>query len=112
MNIIRLIQNKAGATKPIRNANVRVNDMFYRFLNNGRVEKTTNAGVQTRRAWATLPVAEQNKIAKALLPVNLHEEYNATAKANKFNTLRAYAASKVVPKVPSAPGVSPNQRLS
>lgn len=103
MNIIRLIQNKAGATKPIRNANVRVNDMFYRFLNNGRVEKTTNAGVQTRRAWATLPVAEQNKIAKALLPVNLHEEYNATAKANKFNTLRAYAASKVVPKVPSAP---------
>ena len=102
-NLVSLIQKKAGVTKPTRNANVRVNDVFYRFLNNGRVEKTTNAGVQTRRAWATLPVAEQNKIAKALLPANLHGEYNTTAKANKFNTLRAYAASKVVTKVPSPP---------
>ena len=102
-NLIHLIQVKAGVTKPIRAANVRVNDVYYRFLNNGRVEKTTNAGTQTRRAWSTLSATEQNKIAKALLPANLHAEYNATAKANRFNTLRAYAASKAAPKVPSPP---------
>lgn len=112
VNLIRLIQTKAGAFKPNRNANLVVNGMYYRFLNNGRVEKTTSAGIQTRRAWATLPAAEQNKIAKALLPVNLHSEFNATAKANKFNTLRAYIAGKKQPVVtkPKAktPSPSPN----
>ena len=92
--LIGLIQKKAGVNKPIRNANVRVNGMYYRLLNNGRVEKTTNQGVQTRRAWATLSATEQNKIAKALLPANLHGEFNTTAKNNKFNTLRAYVAGK------------------
>jgi hypothetical protein len=93
-NIITLIQKKANVYKPVRNANLVVNGVYYRFLNNGRVEKTTDRGIQTRRAWATLPVAEQNKIAKTVLPANLHTEFNATAKANKFNTLRAYVASK------------------
>jgi hypothetical protein len=92
--LIALIQKKANVYKPIRNANLVVNGMYYRFMNNGRVEKTTNQGVQTRRAWATLPAEEQNKIAKAVLPANLHTEYNAMAKANKFNTLRAYVAGK------------------
>lgn len=102
--IIKLIQSKAGAHKPIRNADVYVNGMYYRFMNNGRVEKTTDQGVQTRRNWSTIPVAEQNKIAKKLLPANLHSEYNATAKPNRFNTLRAYLAStKPAPKVPSPP---------
>jgi hypothetical protein len=104
-NLVGLIQNKAGVYKPIRNANMVVNGMYYRLMNNGRVEKTTSQGIQTRRAWATLPADEQNKIAKALLPSNLHTEFNATAKTNKFNTLRAYVAGKkpVVTKAPSPP---------
>jgi hypothetical protein len=115
-NLMRLIQKKTGAFKPNRNANLVVNGVYYRFMNNGRVEKTTSAGVQTKRAWVTLPAAEQNKIAKALLPPNLHSEFNATAKANKFNTLRAYIAGKKQPvvvkekakaKTPS-PSPSPN----
>lgn len=104
-DLISLIQKKAGVYKPVRNANLVVNGVYYRFLNNGRVEKTTSQGIQTRRAWATLPVEEQNKIAKTLLPSNLHSEFNATAKVNKFNTLRAYVAGKkpVVTTAPSPP---------
>jgi hypothetical protein len=102
--LISLIQSKAGAHKPIRNANLAVNGMYYRLLNNGRVEKTTGQGVQTRRAWATLPANEQNKIAKTLLPSNLHAEFSTIAKANKFNTLRAFVAGKKPsPPVPSPP---------
>jgi hypothetical protein len=104
-DLTSLIQKKAGVYKPVRNANLVVNGVYYRFMNNGRVEKTTSQGIQTRRAWATLPVEEQNKIAKTLLPSNLHSEFNTTAKANKFNTLRAYVAGKkpVVTKAPSPP---------
>lgn len=107
-NLIRLIQTKAGAFKPNRNANLVVNGIYYRFLNNGRVEKTTGEGIQTKRAWVTLPAAEQNKIAKALLPTNLHSEFNATAKANKFNTLRAYIAGKKQPVVVKAKAKTPS----
>ena len=102
--LIGLIQNKAGVTNKLnRTYDVLVNGTFYKFMNNGRVEKTTSEGVQTRRAWATIPVAEQNKIAKKLLPANLHAEYNATAKANRFNTLRAHVVSKKPARVPSPP---------
>jgi hypothetical protein len=100
--LISLIQNKAGVSNKLnRNYDVFVNGTFYTFLNNGRVEKTTSEGVQTRRAWATIPTEEQNKIAKKLLPANLHAEYNSTAKANRFNTLRAHAAGKKPARVPS-----------
>lgn len=93
--LISLIQNKAGVSNKLNRAyDVAVNGMFYKFGNDGRVTRTTSEGVQTHRAWATIPVAEQNKIAKKLLPANYHTEYNATAKANRLNTLRAYAASK------------------
>jgi len=102
--LIGLIQNKSGVSNKLNRAyDVLVNGTFYKFLNNGRVEKTTSEGVQTRRAWATIPVAEQNKIAKKLLPVNLHTEYNATAKSNRFNTLRAHLAGKKPAKAPSPP---------
>jgi hypothetical protein len=102
--LIGLIQNKAGVSNKLnRSYDVFVNGTFYTFLNNGRVEKTSSEGVQTRRAWATIPVEEQNKIAKKLLPANLHAEYNATAKANRFNTLRAHAAGKKPARVPSPP---------
>ena len=107
-NIISLIQRKAGAHKPIRNANLMLNGVYYRLLNNGRVEKTTGQGVQTRRAWATLPAAEQNKIAKALLPSNLYEEFNAISKADKFNTLRAHIAGQKSASVGAAPSPSPS----
>lgn len=108
--IIGLIQNKAGVSNKLnRTYDVLVNGTFYKFMNNGRVEKTTSAGIQTRREWATIPVAEQNKIAKKLLPANLHAEYNATAKANRFNTLRAHLASKKVPS-PRARTPSPRAR--
>ena len=102
--LIGLIQNKAGVTTKLnRTYDVLVNGTFYTFMNNGRVEKTTGEGVRTRRAWATIPAAEQNKIAKRLLPMNLHTEYNATAKANRFNTLRAHVAGKKPAKAPSPP---------
>ena len=109
--LISLIQKKANVYKPVRNANAFVNGVYYRFLNNGRVEKTTSKGIQTRRAWATLPADEQNKIAKAVLPTNLHTEYNATTKANKFNTLRAYVAGKK-PVVTAAPSPSPPRKAT
>jgi hypothetical protein len=102
--LIGLIQNKSGVSNKLNRAyDVFVNGTFYTFLNNGRVEKTTSEGVQTRRAWATIPTEEQNKIAKKLLPANFHAEYNATAKANRFNTLRAHAAGKKPVRVPSPP---------
>jgi hypothetical protein len=102
--LIGLIQNKSGVSNKLNQAyDVFVNGTFYTFLNNGRVEKTTSEGVQTRRAWATIPTEEQNKIAKKLLPANFHAEYNATAKANRFNTLRAHAAGKKPVRVPSPP---------
>jgi hypothetical protein len=109
-DLIALIQKKANVYKPIRNANLVVNGVYYRFMNNGRVEKTSSKGIQTRRAWATLPADEQNKIAKAVLPANLHAEYNATAKANKFNTLRAYVAGKK--PVAKAPSPSPPRKAT
>jgi hypothetical protein len=113
--IINLIQNKAGISSKLnRSYDVYVNGMFYKFMNNGRVAKTTNQGVQTQRAWATIPAEEQNKIAKELLPPNFHADYNQMAKANRFNTLRAFLASKKspTPKSPSpkakTPSPSPN----
>ena len=107
--LIALIQNKAGVSNKLNRAyDVFVNGTFYTFLNNGRVEKTSSEGVQTRRAWATIPADEQNKIAKKLLPANLHAEYNATAKANRFNTLRAHAAGKKTAASPSPRRKSPS----
>lgn len=103
--LMGLIQNKAGVSNKLnRSYDVLVNGTFYSFMNNGRVQKTSSDGIQTQRAWATIPVEEQNKIAKKLLPANLHAEYNATTKANRFNTLRAHLAiKKAVERVPSPP---------
>jgi hypothetical protein len=102
-NIIGWIQTKAGVgAAPNRTYDVLSNGMFYKFLNNGRVERTTNKGIRTARTWATIPLAEQNKIALALLPANLRGEWNAVAKANRFNTLRAMAAERKPVPTPSA----------
>ena len=108
--LIGLIQNKAGVTNKLnRSYDVFVNGMFYKFGNNGRVTRTTGEGIQTHRAWATIPVTEQNKIAKKLLPANYHAEYNATAKTNRFNTLRAFAAGKRTPPSPNR-GAAPSPK--
>lgn len=111
--IIQLIQNKAGVGNTInRTYDVYVNGMFYKFMNNGRVEKTTSQGVRTQRAWNTISAEEQNKIAKTLLPANLHAEYNTFSKANRFNTLRAYIASKKPPSPPRPKSKTPSPTRS
>jgi hypothetical protein len=113
--LMGLIQNKAGVHKPVRNANVLVNGIYYRFLNNGRVEKTTTEGVRTQRAWNTIPTDEQNKIAKKVLPAEFHTEYNATSRANKFLTLRAFVQGKRAPSSPQqkqAPSPAPRKPSS
>lgn len=110
LTLIQWIQSKAGVgPKPNRTYDVIVNGMFYKFMNDGRVTRTTNKGIQTQRSWATISAAEQNKIAKAFLPANSHAEWNATAKANRFNTLRAVAVLKkpVKAKSPSPPKGKP-----
>jgi hypothetical protein len=95
------IQSKAGIKGANKKFNVQVNGVQYKLLNNGRVEKTSGK-TRTQRAWATIPLAERNAIAKKLLPTNFHAEYNATSNANKFNTLRAFMASRKAPS-PSPP---------
>ena len=106
--LIAWIQNKAGVgARPNRTYDVLVNGLFYKFLNGGRVERTTQKGIRTTRNWSTIPVAEQNKVAKAVIPANLHAEWNATAKANRYNTLRAMVAAAKPPTPPKAKTPSP-----
>ena len=93
--LIALIQNKAGVSnRPNRTFNVYTNGIYYTLLNNGRVARTTQQGIQTQREWATLGANERNRIAKAILPANLHAEYNGMNLANRFNALRAVAHGK------------------
>jgi hypothetical protein len=56
------------------------------------------------------PLGAYNKCSHSLRAF-LHTEYNATAKANKFNTLRAYVASKK-PAVAAAPSQSPPRKAT
>ena len=102
------IQNKAGIKAANKKFNVQVNGTKYKLLNNGRVEKTTGE-TRTQRNWATIPLAERNAIAKKLLPTNLHAEYNGMPNSNKFNTLRAFMASRKAP-TPSPPKPAPKNK--
>jgi len=102
--LIALIQNKAGVSnRPNRTFNVYTNGIYYTLLNNGRVARTTQQGIQTQREWATLGANERNRIAKAILPANLHAEYNGMNLANRFNALRAVAHGKRKEAAMSAP---------
>lgn len=106
--LIERIRRKANVgQRPNRTYDVLVNGMFYKFLNAGRLERTTGAGIRTTRNWTTIPVAEQNKLAAAIIPENIRAEWNGVAKANRFNTLRAVLASKKPAKVPSPPRPAP-----
>ena len=102
-NIIAWIHSKAlpAGHKPYSNFNVNVNGVKYTFIGNNRVQKTAGAK-RTARNWATIPVSEQNKIAKSLLPSNLHANWNATAKAAKYKKLANYALSKAPLPPPSS----------
>ena len=102
------IQNKAGVKIASKKFNIQVNGTKYKFLNNGRVEKTVGE-TRTQRNWATIPIAERNAIAKKLLPANLHTEYNKMANSNKFNTLRAFMATRKSPS-PSPPKPAPKPK--
>jgi hypothetical protein len=102
------IQNKAGIKGASKKFDVQVNGTKYKLLNNGRVEKTMGE-TRTQRNWATIPLAERNAIAKKLLPSNLHAEYNGMPNSNKFNTLRAFMASRKAP-TPSPPKPAPKPK--
>ena len=102
------IQNRAGIKGASKKFDVQVNGTKYKLLNNGRVEKTTGE-TRTQRNWATIPLAERNAIAKKLLPSNLHAEYNGMPNSNKFNTLRAFMASRKAP-TPSPPKPAPKPK--
>lgn len=106
-SLIDLIKKKAGVTNKLnRSYDVYVNGIFYKLMNNQRVEKTTGTGVQTHRAWNTMPVDEQNKIAKKILPANFHANYNSLPKTNRFDALRAILANKKEP--PPSPAKQPS----
>jgi hypothetical protein len=90
--LIALIQHKAGVSnRPNRTFDVHVGDMYYTILNNGRVSRTTANGMQTQRAWVTLPADERNRIAKAVIPSQYHAEYNNMPLANRFSAVRTFA---------------------
>jgi hypothetical protein len=101
--IIKLIQNKSGVKGGgNRSYNLKLNEVYYRFLNNGRVEKTQankkGFAQRTSRNWSTIPVADQNKLAKAFLPASYHNEY----KNKKYSVILKYKNS-LKPNTPSEP---------
>jgi TATA-box binding protein (TBP) (component of TFIID and TFIIIB) len=104
--IIGWIQNKSGA-KVSKNYNVVLNNAKYRLLNNERVEKTVGTK-RTTRNWSTIPVANQNRIAKAFLNESYHGAYNLQPRNKKYWALMVYKNS-LKPSTPStASSVSSN----
>jgi hypothetical protein len=115
--IAKLIQNKAGVKNAGNRAyNVKLNEVYYRFMNNGRVEKTQankkGFAQRTTRNWSTIPIANQNKIAKAFLPATYHESYNVQPKNKKYASILIYKNSlKPVTPSPSSRASSSNSNL-
>ena len=91
LEIIGWIQNKSGA-KVSKNYNVELNGTKYKFLNNGRVERTVGK-TRTTRNWSTIPVANQNRIAKAFLNESYHGAYNLQPRNKKYWALMVYKNS-------------------
>jgi hypothetical protein len=119
--IIQRIQNKHGGHTMNRTFDIHVNSHYYKFIGNGRLERTTAQGLRTTRNWTTLPSDEQNKLARAVLPSAMHNQYEAIPKANRYNALHAIASGKrpktkspspPKPKSPSPPKPkSPGENL-
>lgn len=105
--IIKLIQNKSGVKGAgNRTYNLKLNEVYYRFLNNGRVEKTQankkGFAQRTTRNWSTIPTVNQNRLAKAYLPANMHASYNLQPKNKKYASLLIYKNSlKPLPNSPA-----------
>ena len=113
IDIIQWIQHKSGMTgkKANKNFNVNLNGTKYRLLNNERVERTVGK-TRTTRNWSTIPVANQNRIAKAFLNASYHEAYNMQPRNKKYWALMVYKNS-LKPNTPStASSNSNNNNLS
>lgn len=115
-DIIHWIQYKGGlsGTKASKNFNVNLNGTKYKFLNNGRVERTVGT-TRTTRNWSTIPVANQNRIAKAFLDPSYHGAYNLQPRNNKYKALLIYKNSlrPVTPSTASSTGsASSNNNLA
>ena len=92
--IMQWIQYKSGLTgaKATKNYNVELNGTKYKFLQNGRVERTVGKK-RTTRSWNTIPAANQNRIAKAYLNASYHNAYNAQPRNKKYEALLLYQYS-------------------
>jgi TATA-box binding protein (TBP) (component of TFIID and TFIIIB) len=99
--IMQWIQYKSGLTgaKATKNYNVELNGTKYKFLQNGRVERTVGKK-RTTRSWNTIPAVNQNRIAKAYLNASYHNAYNATPRNKKYEALLLYQYS-LRPRTPS-----------
>jgi len=94
-NLIGYIKTRTGTSnRPNRSADVLIDGMYYKFLNNGRVRRVTEEGMATEREWATLGANIRQKIAQKLLAPNLFKEYNSMNLGDRFNTLRAVLHGK------------------
>jgi len=93
-DLIAYIKTKTGAHRPNRSYDALVNGIFYKFLNNGRVSRTTQEGIMTEREWVTLGANVRQKIAQKILSPNLFKEYNSLNLGDRFNTLRAVVHGK------------------
>lgn len=111
--IIAYIQNAAlpKGWRALRTYDVAINGVKYVLMGNGRIQKTVG-NKRTARAWSTLPVTEQNAIAKAILPENKHANWNSTAKANKYQKLVNFAVAKAEKGKARAPTPSPASSAS
>ena len=94
-NLIAYIKTRTGTSnRPNRSADVLVNGLYYKFLNNGKVRRVTEEGVATEREWATLGANIRQKIAKKLLAPNVFAQYNNLNLADRFNAIRAVLYGK------------------
>ena len=95
VNLMAYIKTRTGTSnRPNRSADVLIDGLYYKFLNNGRVRRVTEEGVATEREWATLGADVRQKIAKKLLTPDLFNEYNSLNLGNRFNAIRAVLQGK------------------
>ena len=93
--LIGYIKTRTGTSnRPNRSADVLIDGLYYKFLNNGRVRRVTEEGVATEREWVTLGANVRQKIAKKLLAPNVFSQYNNLNLADRFNAIRAVLYGK------------------
>jgi len=90
IDLVRLIQVKAGVKgQGNMTYNVKVNDVYYKFLNNGRVEKTKSnkQGFAKRTVGKWTTFKNKNKVAKVYLPANKYPGYKYSTILNHKKSL-------------------------